>query len=88
VLLDEPAAGLDEHESAELVTDLLAMRDELGCGVLIIEHDMQVIMRLCERLHVLDEGRTISEGTPAEVRADPAVLAAYLGTTEEQLAGR
>jgi branched-chain amino acid transport system ATP-binding protein len=83
LLLDEPAAGLNEHESDELVTDIAAVRGELGCGVIIIEHDMRVIMRLCHRIQVLDEGRTISLGTPAEVRADPAVLSAYLGTDRD-----
>jgi ABC-type branched-subunit amino acid transport system ATPase component len=56
------------------------VRDDVGCGLLVIEHDMSVIMRLCERIQVLDHGRTISIGTPAAVRADEAVLTAYLGT--------
>jgi branched-chain amino acid transport system ATP-binding protein len=80
LLLDEPAAGLNENESADLVTALASVRDDVGCGLLVIEHDMSVIMRLCERIQVLDHGRTISIGTPAEVRADKAVLTAYLGT--------
>ena len=79
LLLDEPAAGLNENESADLVASLSAVRDDIGCGLLVIEHDMSVIMRLCERIQVLDHGRTISIGTPAEVRADDAVLTAYLG---------
>jgi branched-chain amino acid transport system ATP-binding protein len=83
LLLDEPAAGLNESESSQLVHGLLAIRDRTGCGLLVIEHDMGVIMRLCERIQVLDYGRTISLGTPAEVRSDPAVLAAYLGTEKE-----
>jgi branched-chain amino acid transport system ATP-binding protein len=80
LLLDEPAAGLNENESADLVASLAAVRDDIGCGLLVIEHDMSVIMRLCERIQVLDHGRTIRIGTPAEVRADNAVLTAYLGT--------
>jgi branched-chain amino acid transport system ATP-binding protein len=80
LLLDEPAAGLNESESADLVATLSAVRADFGCGLLVIEHDMSVIMRLCERIQVLDHGRTISLGTPAEVRADEAVLTAYLGT--------
>lgn len=79
LLLDEPAAGLNEVESDALVRLVLTLRSELGCGILVIEHDMRVIMRLCERLHVLNFGITISVGTRDDVRADPAVIAAYLG---------
>jgi branched-chain amino acid transport system ATP-binding protein len=79
VLLDEPAAGLNESEGDELVTALGGIRDDFECGLLVIEHDMRVIMRLCERLQVLDYGKTIAIGTPEQVRADPAVLTAYLG---------
>jgi branched-chain amino acid transport system ATP-binding protein len=80
LLLDEPAAGLNEAEGDELVHSLAAVRDEFGCGLLIIEHDMRVIMRLCERIHVLDYGRTLAVGGPDEVRANPTVLTAYLGS--------
>jgi branched-chain amino acid transport system ATP-binding protein len=80
LLLDEPAAGLDEAESDELVGALAAIRDEFELGLLVIEHDMRLIMQLCERIQVLDHGKTIAIGTPAEVRSDPAVLTAYLGT--------
>jgi branched-chain amino acid transport system ATP-binding protein len=79
LLLDEPAAGLNEVEADELVRALARIRDDFGCGLMIIEHDMRVIMSLCERIQVLDYGRTISIGTPKEVRSDPAVLTAYLG---------
>jgi ABC-type branched-subunit amino acid transport system ATPase component len=79
LLLDEPAAGLNERESDELVGALTLIRDDFSCALVVIEHDMRVIMRLCERIQVLDYGRTISIGTPTEVRADPAVLTAYLG---------
>jgi ABC-type branched-subunit amino acid transport system ATPase component len=83
LLLDEPAAGLDEAEGDALLTALRDTRDRIGCGLLVIDHDMRLIMRLSERIHVLSSGRTISEGTPAYVRSDPAVVAAYLGTGGE-----
>jgi branched-chain amino acid transport system ATP-binding protein len=79
LLLDEPAAGLNERESDELVDALTLIRDDFSCALVVIEHDMRLIMRLCERIQVLDYGRTISVGTPTEVRRDPAVLTAYLG---------
>ncbi len=82
LLLDEPAAGLNEMESEELVQALAAVRDEFGCGLMVIEHDMRVIMQLCERIQVLDHGKTISTGTPTQIQTDPAVLTAYLGTTK------
>ncbi len=80
LLLDEPAAGLNEQESAELVVTIRGIRDDLSCGVLLVEHDMDVIMRLCDRIQVLDHGKTISVGRPDEVRADKAVIEAYFGT--------
>lgn len=79
LLLDEPAAGLNEHESHDLATTLLSIRDEYDLGILLIEHDMRVIMRICDRIQVLDYGKTIAAGTAAEIRAHPAVIAAYLG---------
>ena len=82
LLLDEPAAGLDEGESDELVGALAAIRDAFGVGLLVIEHDMRVIMKLSESIQVLDDGKTIALGTPAEIRTDPAVLSAYLGARE------
>ena len=79
ILLDEPAAGMNEAESDALLETIKAIRDDEGCAILIVDHDLRLIMRLCERIHVLAEGRTISEGTADSVRRDPAVIQAYLG---------
>ena len=79
LLLDEPAAGLNDRECEVLMGTLSRMADAFGCGVLIIEHNMRVIMNVCERIHVIDFGRTIAEGTPKEVRENPDVIGAYLG---------
>ncbi len=83
LLLDEPAAGLNEAESDELLTAIRSLRSELGAGILVIDHDLRLIMRLAERIHVLNEGRTLASGTPEEIRHDPSVIEAYLGSEEE-----
>ena len=77
--LDEPAAGLNPHESAELNELLLIIRDECAISMLLIEHDMSVVMNISDHVVVLDYGRKIADGPPDEVRASPAVIAAYLG---------
>jgi branched-chain amino acid transport system ATP-binding protein len=82
LLLDEPAAGLDEGESDELVVVLAEVRDAFGIGLLVIEHDMRLIMGLCEQIQVLDQGKTIAFGTPEQIRGDPAVRTAYLGSED------
>ncbi|MBV9758135.1 MAG: ABC transporter ATP-binding protein [Alphaproteobacteria bacterium] len=84
IMLDEPAAGLGDVECDELMQLIAAIPRQFHCGVLLIEHNMRLIMGACHRIHVLDSGRTIAEGSPAEIRADPAVVRAYLGTRSEQ----
>jgi len=79
VLLDEPAAGLPEAELPALSAAVRSVRDDREAGVLLIDHNMGLIMEICDRIHVLDQGRTLAEGTPADIRANLDVAAAYLG---------
>jgi branched-chain amino acid transport system permease protein len=81
LLLDEPAAGLSEVESEELVAILRGVLADFGCGILLIEHEMSVVMSLCPRVQVIDDGVTLRVGSPAEIQADPAVVEAYLGSS-------
>jgi branched-chain amino acid transport system ATP-binding protein len=84
--LDEPAAGLNPRESADLAALIRAISAELDLAVLLIEHDMSVVMNISDHIVVLDYGRKIAEGPPAAIRADKAVIAAYLGEPEDAVA--
>ncbi len=82
ILLDEPAAGMNPSETAELMENIRTMRDKFRIAVLLIEHDMNLVMGICEGICVLNYGRIIAKGTPEEIRANPEVIEAYLGKKE------
>lgn len=79
LLLDEPAAGMNPSETAELLPTLREIRDRFGVAIILIEHDMSLVMNICERIIVLNYGLIIAEGTPEEIRSNPMVIEAYLG---------
>jgi branched-chain amino acid transport system ATP-binding protein len=79
LLLDEPAAGMNPHETQELDDLIIRIRENEGISILLIEHDMKLVMSLSDRIFVMDYGKKIAQGTPAEIRKNPAVIKAYLG---------
>lgn len=84
LLLDEPAAGMNPTETAELLDIINVIRDKFKISVLLIEHDMSLVMKICERIQVIDYGVTIASGTPLEIANNPRVIEAYLGKDEEE----
>ena len=87
LLLDEPAAGLNSQEAHALQDQIRFLRDQMGLTIVLVEHNMSVVMGVCDVIHVVNHGETIAHGTPAEIRVHPKVIAAYLGQETESTEG-
>jgi ABC-type branched-subunit amino acid transport system ATPase component len=85
VLLDEPAAGIAQREVEALAPLLRSLRDDLGCAIVLVEHDIPFVMSIADRVYCLAAGRVIAQGTPAHIQKDPAVIASYLGASHVAL---
>lgn len=85
IILDEPAAGLNDKETAELADTIKLISQEMDCAIMLVEHDMGLVMNICDRICAISFGKKLAIGTPAEIQANKAVQEAYLGVTEEEL---
>ena len=83
LLLDEPAAGMNPHETEELMENIIRIRDTFGIAIMLIEHDMRLVMNICEGICVLDHGKVIAKGTPEDIQNNETVITAYLGKKKE-----